>query len=48
VILQLYFVDECSLEEISKVFDVSAARICQIKRVALENMRGKLAQWRDS
>lgn len=46
VILQLFFVDECSLVEIGKIFDVGPARICQIKKSALDKLRGQLAQWR--
>ena len=45
-ILQLYFVDECSLEEIGRIFEVGPARICQIKKAALDTLRGQLGQWR--
>jgi len=45
-ILQLFFVEECSLEEIGRIFHVSAARVCQIKRTALAGLRGGLKQWR--
>jgi len=46
-VLQLYFVDECSLEQIGKIFGVSQARICQIKRAALEGLRCNLRQFCD-
>lgn len=46
-ILQMFFVDECSLDEISRIFNVSATRICQIKRAALQGLRGDLSQWQD-
>jgi RNA polymerase sigma factor for flagellar operon FliA len=45
VVLQLYFVDECSLEEISAIFNVGPARICQIKKSALDQLRNKLTSW---
>lgn len=44
-VLQLYFLEELNLEEIGKVLGVGAARICQIKKVALEKVRGLLSQW---
>lgn len=46
-ILQLFFVDECSLEDIAKIFHVTSSRICQIKRAALEGLRGELGQWQN-
>jgi RNA polymerase sigma factor for flagellar operon FliA len=46
VVLQLFFVEECSLIEIGKIFDVGPARICQIKKRALDTMRAQLAEWR--
>lgn len=46
-VLQLYFVEELNLEEIGQVLGVGAARVCQIKKVALTRMRGKLAGWAD-
>jgi RNA polymerase sigma factor FliA len=42
LVLQLYFVEELNLEEIGKVLDVGSARICQIKKSALEKIRGML------
>jgi RNA polymerase sigma factor for flagellar operon FliA len=45
-ILQLFFVDECSLAEIGKMFAVGPARICQIKKNALDTMREQLINWR--
>jgi RNA polymerase sigma factor for flagellar operon FliA len=47
VILQLFFVDECSLDEIGKIFNVSSTRVCQIKRAALEGLRGDLGKWHE-
>jgi RNA polymerase sigma factor for flagellar operon FliA len=44
-VLQLFFVEECSLAEIGAIFDASASRICQIKRSALEKLRAKLKQY---
>lgn len=42
MVLQLYFVEEMNLEEIGAAMQVGAARICQIKRAALERLRGLL------
>lgn len=41
-VLQLYFVEELNLEEIGAVLGVGAARICQIKKAALDRMRAQL------
>lgn len=38
-ILQLYFLEEMNLQEIGEVLGVGAARICQIKKAALERLR---------
>ncbi len=46
MVLQLYFVEELNLEEIGQVLDIGAARVCQIKKAALDKLRGKLAGWR--
>ena len=46
MVLQLYFVEELNLEEIGQVLDIGAARVCQIKKSALDKLRGKLADWR--
>ncbi len=43
LVLQLFFIEELNLEEIGAVLNVTAARICQIKKAALDSMRGKLA-----
>lgn len=45
LVLQLYFVEELNLEEIRQVLGVTAARICQIKKAALDKVRAKLADW---
>lgn len=39
LVLQLYFVEELALDEIGTVLGVGAARICQIKKTALERLR---------
>jgi RNA polymerase sigma factor for flagellar operon FliA len=44
-ILQLYFVEEMNLEEIGRTLGVGAARICQIKKAALDKLRGALGDW---
>jgi RNA polymerase sigma factor FliA len=46
MVLQLYFVEEMNLEEIGLTLGVGAARICQIKKSALDRLRGSLAEWR--
>jgi RNA polymerase sigma factor FliA len=45
MVLQLYFVEEMNLDEIGAIMEVGAARICQIKRSALEKLRERLADW---
>ena len=45
LVLQLYFVEELNLEEIGQTLNVGAARICQIKKSALDKVRGRLAAW---
>jgi RNA polymerase sigma factor for flagellar operon FliA len=44
-VLQLYFVEEMNLEEIGAAMQVGAARICQIKKAALERLREMLGDW---
>jgi RNA polymerase sigma factor for flagellar operon FliA len=46
MVLQLYFVEELNLDEIGQVLDIGAARVCQIKKAALDKLRAKLADWR--
>ena len=46
-VLQLYFVEELNLEEIGQVLGVGAARVCQIKKAALEKVRKRLGGWED-
>jgi RNA polymerase sigma factor for flagellar operon FliA len=46
MVLQLYFVEEMNLEEIGLTLGVGAARICQIKKSALDRLRRSLAEWR--
>ncbi|WP_419828284.1 sigma-70 family RNA polymerase sigma factor [Sphingomonas sp.] len=43
MVLQLYFVEELNLEEIGRVLDIGAARVCQIKKAALDKVRVTLA-----
>jgi RNA polymerase sigma factor FliA len=38
-ILQLYFVEELNLDEIGSTLNIGAARVCQIKKAALDKMR---------
>ncbi len=45
MVLQLYFVEEMNLEEIGQTLGVGAARICQIKKSALEKVRLALSDW---
>lgn len=45
MVLQLYFVEEMNLEEIGQTLGVGAARICQIKKSALDRLRGSLSDW---
>jgi RNA polymerase sigma factor for flagellar operon FliA len=39
LILQLYFVEELNLDEIGATLSIGAARVCQIKKAALDKMR---------
>jgi RNA polymerase sigma factor FliA len=45
MVLQLYFVEEMNLEEIGQTLGVGAARICQIKKSALDKIRHQLSDW---
>ena len=45
MVLQLYFVEEMNLEEIGQTLNVGAARICQIKKAALDKVRASLTDW---
>lgn len=44
LILQLYFVEEMNLDEIGLVLDIGAARVCQIKKSALQKLQAKMLQ----
>lgn len=46
-VLQMYFVSELNLDEIGAVLGVGAARVCQIKKAALDKVRVMLADWAD-
>lgn len=43
LILQLYFVEELNLDEIGETLGVGAARVCQIKKAALDKMKIMMA-----
>jgi RNA polymerase sigma factor for flagellar operon FliA len=45
MVLQLYFVEEMNLEEIGQTLGVGAARVCQIKKAALDRLREALHDW---
>lgn len=45
LVLQLYFVEEMNLEEIGQALGVGAARVCQIKKSALDRLRASLSDW---
>jgi RNA polymerase sigma factor for flagellar operon FliA len=45
MVLQLYFVEEMNLDEIGQTLGVGAARICQIKKSALDKLRKSLGEW---
>jgi RNA polymerase sigma factor for flagellar operon FliA len=42
LVLKLYFVEELNLEEIGEVLNVGAARVCQVKKAALEKLRARI------
>lgn len=46
MVMQLYFVEELNLEDIGEVLGVGAARVCQIKKAALDRLRDRLRSWR--
>ena len=45
MVLQLYFIEEMNLEEIGLTLGIGAARVCQIKKAALDRVRGELSDW---
>ena len=45
LVLQLYFVEEMNLEEIGQTLGIGAARVCQIKKSALDRLRASLSDW---
>ncbi len=47
LVLPLYFVEALNLDEIGAVLDVGAARVCQIKKAALDKLRAALKDWQD-
>lgn len=44
MVLQLYFVEELNLDEIGETLGVGAARVCQIKKAALDKLRTQMAE----
>lgn len=47
LVLQLYFVEEMNLDEIGATMDIGAARVCQIKKSALDKLREQLRHMAD-
>ncbi len=45
MVLQLYYVEELTLEDIGATLGIGAARVCQIKKAALAKVRFRLAGW---
>lgn len=43
MILNLYFIEEMNLHEIGEVMGITAARVCQIKKSALDKLRERLS-----
>lgn len=43
MILQLFFVEEMNLDEIGQILGVGAARVCQIKKAALQKLRARMS-----
>jgi RNA polymerase sigma factor FliA len=44
LVLQLYFVEELNLDEIGETLGVGAARVCQIKKAALDKLRSYMCE----
>ncbi len=44
LVLQLYFVEELNLDEIGETLGVGAARVCQIKKAALDKLRERMVE----
>jgi len=42
LVLHLYFIEELTLDEIGQTLEVGAARVCQIKKQAVDRLRAKL------
>jgi RNA polymerase sigma factor FliA len=43
MVLNLYFIEEMNLDEVGLTLDVGAARVCQIKKSALDKLRQMMA-----
>lgn len=44
-VMQLYFVEEMSLDDIGEMLGVTGTRICHIKKKAVDKLRRKLTGW---
>ena len=44
-VVQLYFIEEMSLDEIGDMLGVTGTRICHIKKKAVQRIRSKLTGW---
>lgn len=44
MVLQLYFVEELNLDEIGETLNVGAARVCQIKKAALDKLHAMMTE----
>ena len=42
MVLNCYFIEEMQLDEIGAALDVSAVRVCQIKKRALEKLQAAM------
>lgn len=45
MVLQLYFAEELDLATIGQLIDVGAARVCQVKKAALDTLRLRMSEW---
>jgi len=45
MVLHLSFVEDMNLEEIGLTLEIGAARVCQIKKAALDKLRARLSDW---
>jgi RNA polymerase sigma factor for flagellar operon FliA len=40
--MRMFFVEDCNLESIGQTLGVGAARVCQIKKAALQKLRRQM------